>query len=375
MSALTKSSRQYSQGFSLVEIMVGMVIGLLGIIVIMQVFSVFEGQKRSTTGGDDAQNRGIIAMNGLQREISQAGYGINSPKLIACPMITNMISLPALAPVIINPKKGTAAAPITGLNPLVNAIPADANTDTLLIIYGDSNAVPEGSLIAGIDTVNSNYTIAGGAAASGVAAVGVGGRGFQNGDYVFADSGSRAAAAPVCGTMYLTQVNGVNSTNVPVLSIPAGLAYNAVTAKTDNPTLYNLGPTPHMLAFAVINSTLSVCDFAGTNPQNCTVAPTAAAPNGWTQLATGIVSLKAQCVSPAGVRLALVARNSQYNPTAVTTAANAPNWGGTSTSMVAATGTLGPNTQADEPWMHYRYKTFETIIPIRNAIWAGAKGC
>jgi type IV pilus assembly protein PilW len=373
LSALTQSSRPYNQGFSLVEIMVGMVIGLLGIIVIMQVFSVFEGQKRSTTGGDDAQNGGVIALNGLQREVSQAGYGINSAKLIACPMITPMISLPALAPVIINPQKGTAAAPITGLNPPVNAIPADANTDTLLITYGDSNAVAEGSLITGVDTVNLNYTISGGAAASGVAAVGVGGRGFQNGDFVFADSGSRAATAPVCTALYLTQANGVNTSNVPVQSIPAGFTYNAVTAKINNPTLYNLGPTPHMLAYAVINSTLSVCDFAGTSPQNCTIAPTAAAQNGWTQLATGIVSMKAVCVSPAGIRLALVARNSQYNPTPVTTAANL-SWGG-ATAIVAATGTLGPNTQADEPWMHYRYKTFETIIPIRNAIWAGAKGC
>ena len=37
-------------GFSLVELMVGLVIGLMATLVIMQVFSTFEGQKRTTTG-------------------------------------------------------------------------------------------------------------------------------------------------------------------------------------------------------------------------------------------------------------------------------------------------------------------------------------
>ena len=42
-------------GFSLVEIMVGLVIGLLATLVILQVFSVYEGQKRTTTGTADAR--------------------------------------------------------------------------------------------------------------------------------------------------------------------------------------------------------------------------------------------------------------------------------------------------------------------------------
>ena len=48
-------------GFSLVEIMVALVIGMLGIIVMMQVFAMFEAQKRTTTGGDDAISSGSIA--------------------------------------------------------------------------------------------------------------------------------------------------------------------------------------------------------------------------------------------------------------------------------------------------------------------------
>ena len=45
---------RYMVGFSLVELLVALIIGLLGIVVMMQVFRVFEEQKRTTTGGDDA---------------------------------------------------------------------------------------------------------------------------------------------------------------------------------------------------------------------------------------------------------------------------------------------------------------------------------
>ena len=54
----------FAAGFSLVEVMVAMVIGLLGIIVMMQMFSVFEGQKRTTTGGDDANSSGAVSLYG-----------------------------------------------------------------------------------------------------------------------------------------------------------------------------------------------------------------------------------------------------------------------------------------------------------------------
>ncbi|HEY5863197.1 MAG TPA: prepilin-type N-terminal cleavage/methylation domain-containing protein, partial [Casimicrobiaceae bacterium] len=43
------------RGFTLVEILVGVVIALIAILVIYQVFSAAEGIKRNTTGTSDAQ--------------------------------------------------------------------------------------------------------------------------------------------------------------------------------------------------------------------------------------------------------------------------------------------------------------------------------
>src|SRR5713101_5014312 len=63
-------------GFSLVEILVGMVIGLLGIIIITQIFALAEGQKRTTTSGADAQTNGNIALFTIERDARQAGFGM-----------------------------------------------------------------------------------------------------------------------------------------------------------------------------------------------------------------------------------------------------------------------------------------------------------
>jgi type IV pilus assembly protein PilW len=52
--------------------MVAMVIGMIGMIIMMQVFSTAEGQRRATTGTGDAQSNGAMALYALQRDIRQA---------------------------------------------------------------------------------------------------------------------------------------------------------------------------------------------------------------------------------------------------------------------------------------------------------------
>ena len=112
--------RKHQVGFSLVEIMVGMVIGMFAIIVMLQSFSFFEERKRTASGGSDAMSEGVMALYALQRDIRQAGYGVSALEVLGCPLIVSGVSM-ALAPVTINP----AAA----------IIPAgDDNTDTLLVI-------------------------------------------------------------------------------------------------------------------------------------------------------------------------------------------------------------------------------------------------
>jgi type IV pilus assembly protein PilW len=77
--------RAVSTGFTLVEMMVGLLIGLMVTIAIAQVLFFAEGQKRSTTAGMDAQVNGALALATLQRDIQGAGYGLTvNPPTLGC---------------------------------------------------------------------------------------------------------------------------------------------------------------------------------------------------------------------------------------------------------------------------------------------------
>lgn len=65
------------QGVSLVELMVALVIGMLGVLAIMHTYTAFEGQKRTTTAGGDAQQAGALSIYALERNIRMAGMGIS----------------------------------------------------------------------------------------------------------------------------------------------------------------------------------------------------------------------------------------------------------------------------------------------------------
>src|SRR5258706_14163460 len=69
--------RSQAQGFSLIEILVAVAIGLIGCVIIFQVFAVSENNKRATTGGADAQVAGALALFTLERDIKMAGFGVN----------------------------------------------------------------------------------------------------------------------------------------------------------------------------------------------------------------------------------------------------------------------------------------------------------
>lgn len=370
MSRKLKSSPRIS-GFSLVEIMVGLAIGMLAVIVILQVFALSEGRKRTTTSGGDAQSNGALMMYQLQHEIGQAGYGITAINLMNCNLRWPVASGANIA-------TDVPLAPVT-INPTTTIIPAgDLNTDRLLIVYGNGNGQPQGNVItaqaAPVYTVQMPSS-------------------FTPGDNGVGDKVIASPAA--CGNLIIDRVTAVSATTVTVATGAAGAA------------LYNLGPTPTVLAYAVRGGNLTVCDYMlndcglDANKDNASI---------WVPIASNIASMKAQYARDtsgtmdaipdvfdqtqpttacgwartSAIRVAIVARSSQYEKELVTTTTvnagspvNAPSWAGNDTNpIVANTGYLGPDAAADEPWKHYRYKVFQTVIPIRNVAWMGVPiGC
>ncbi len=336
-------------GFTLVEVMVAMVIGMIGIIIMMQVFATAEGQKRTTTGTGDAQSNGATALYELQRNIRQSGYGINSMSLLNCSLdlgAPSNATLPALGPAIINPQKADKTA----------LLPAgDANTDTLLVAFGSSAVSAEGDTIT--DVIRDvDLSLAVLTATS-----------FKPGDRAIAGLAGETAGC----ALTLAEVREVKAPRVTVAT--GGAAAGGL--------LFNLG-APTIQAYAIRNGNLTVCNYmlrdcgSEANKGDATI---------WIPIANNIVSLRAQygrdttkpmdgvdtwdqttpttaCewVRAAALRIAVVARNSQVDKDEITAAA--PTWEGSGTAALKL-------DETRDNWKHYRYKVFETVVPIRNLSW------
>ena len=381
-----------ANGFSLVEIMVGMAIGLLGILVMLQMLSFSENQKRTTSGSDDAQNAGAIALYGMQRDIQQSGYGISAQGLIGCSVKWTTTADAASVTVPL--------APVTINSTLIPAAASDTNTDTLMVIYGNSNSPEEGDTISAQPTSPTVYTV--GAATS-----------YNLGDRVITQFGVRQSPCGIAPSslISLDTISGVAA--APNVTLGTGVA-NVMTnnsTPSNPPMLYNLGQTPRIQVYAVKNGNLTVCDYTAYNCGSAAYAGNAAI---WVPIAGNIVSLRAQygrdtsTAAPmtgivslydqttpvyatgsvpsyqctwariSAVRIALVAQGNGGGGTTVTT--TAPTWDGTTTVAAAApvpgNTALAINLTSVTNWQSYHYKVFQTAVPIRNITMQGVvAGC
>ncbi len=371
--------RDSQRGFSLLEIMVGVAIGLIGIVVIFQVLAVWETRKRTTTSGSDAQIAGTIAMFNLERDLKLAGYGFGNSTFMGCtvnaydPLRAPTNFTFALSPVVIT--DGAGGAP-----------------DTLTVLWGNSSIFVADQTF----TTSSNTT----KRTRGRA-------GLQKGDLVVAAGNSPAQ----CVLAEVTQndvADGVPFTDGASIG-HANMAYvnylgQNVNSRYNNAaglgiafttgSLYNLGPAPQLNTWQIRN----VRTLASSEGfRNSTI---------WTEVAEGIVDLQAQygyddngnnqVDCPAGsvvpvcewtatlqsppltgtinwskvraIRVALLARSQQYEKDAVTP--TAPTWAAGAFTMRNVDGTADSGPGDANDWRHYRYRVYQAIVPLRNVIWA-----
>src|SRR3954471_16534447 len=93
------------RGVGLVEIMVGVVIGLIAVLVVYQVFALSEGLKRNTTAIGDSQQNGLFTSLTLGLELANAGNSIevSAKDLETCPDTTDIATTSRPIPVLITP--------------------------------------------------------------------------------------------------------------------------------------------------------------------------------------------------------------------------------------------------------------------------------
>lgn len=76
--------KQYNRGFSLIEIIVGVLIAMLATLTIFGAYALSERQKRTTTGAAGAQTNGALALHILERDIKMAGFGLEPSAVETC---------------------------------------------------------------------------------------------------------------------------------------------------------------------------------------------------------------------------------------------------------------------------------------------------
>lgn len=83
--AAPSASARLQHGLTILELMIGMTIGLIASLVIAQVFSQSEAHRRATTGSADSQQSGTIAAWRMMRDIRMAGSGLqHGPTIWGC---------------------------------------------------------------------------------------------------------------------------------------------------------------------------------------------------------------------------------------------------------------------------------------------------
>ncbi len=78
------------RGFSLIELMVAVVLALVTVLVVMQVLSIYEARKRTTTAGNDAVMSAAVGLFLVERDVRMAGAGLTLPSGFACNLGINI---------------------------------------------------------------------------------------------------------------------------------------------------------------------------------------------------------------------------------------------------------------------------------------------
>ena len=363
--------RRVQRGMSLIEVLVAVAIGMIGILIMSQAYLTSDEFNKATLGAGGAQTNGNVALFTLEREIRMAGYGMNNTAALECSDINWYYN-------------GQYSGNLGGSLPNVKLAPVVITTtpgapDQIQIMYatGEQRVTP-GTLDKTMPNASSELTVDGTS-------------GFHQNDMVLLVNKTPPIS---CTMVQLTQVQGAASKlqHNPGVSAPynppgAGL----FPAYKKNDSALNLG-NPIVRTYAIVNDSLRANEIF--------FAPGAAGPTASFDMVDGIVDMRAMygkdtTAIPDGVvdvydnttpttgdgwmrvlsvRIMVVARIGNYEkPSGAFCDATiaAPTYTYENPVGTPLTGTFNWTDFTDNTNQArcYRYRVFETTVPVRNIIW------
>jgi type IV pilus assembly protein PilW len=381
-------SARRERGLTMVELMIGMVIALIGTIVIFQVFAVSEQYKRTTTGGSDAIQNSNFSLYQLERQFAWAGSGLaRMPNMWGCAVQLRR------AGAAVFPSPSPFPAPFDVLPQTVRMTPfliRDGGGATPDVVFGISGSN---------DSVNTPVAVSGAPTAANVGLLNT--VGVKTNDFLMiVEQESVGASCPVA------QVANGAAPATPTVVGPNPVPFNVGDTATNgfqgfsaSSKVANLGPTPQFMAFAIgtdpatgVGNVLLTYDLRNGAQAPFNGQPLAIADNVVNlQAIYGVAAVAsdpkvAQWVPPTApwdaatlmdgsaasadriarlraIRIAVVARNAQWERDQVSPA---------TVTLFADLATSNPdpsvtvNLSATD--RQYRYKVVDTVISLRNML-------
>jgi len=360
------------QGFSIIDIMVGIVIALVAMLVIFDVFSVGEQFKRNTTAIGDAQVSGLLASFMLGLQLANAGNALAAAAhdLAACedqsaePDLTKRFAQSWRPIPILVFDGGAAAAP--------DSFAVHYSTSTTIVAPAQAVAASPGKYV--VRSPNGFHPLVKGERKDLIVAI-------QNAPFGAAgpcaaarvDAAVPSTAAPCTAAQGCVELayTGAALPGTPhsVFNMGAAddvqkIAYDVDTAKAvlrstrlvdDQGRLAREAPNP--IASNIVNLKLQYgIDTNADGLLDAWVSATGAwAPDVLLSAATPVATLN----QIKAVRIGVIVRSEQFDKTYTQDV-------GWSMFDGAFAGTFARSIAPPGNW---RYRVYETVIPLRNGIW------
>lgn len=342
-------------GFTLIELMIAMVIGLIATIVITQTMANFEGDKLATTGSSDSQTNANIGLFSIAREVKQAGFGLmgvgvngTDDSALDCSTVNLNASL------------------VTSLSSVQIT---NGTSDTITIRYGSSDF---GGAVSTLTENNDGSSVD--VKSSLACAVG---------DVAIVISGNTCNLTTVTAvenapTKAITFANAVGSSGDDFACIGE---WNEVTYRVDandnleRDTDKNLTNPGQPIVADIVN--LQAQYGVSLSVESNQISQWVDAVNiaGGEDWSAPTLSQRKRIKA---IRVAIIARNPYIEPEAVTNACDQDNnsglcaWADVPQAGPITIASPAPDVDltADPGWQRYHYSVYESIIPIRNTIWS-----
>ncbi|HEX6138492.1 MAG TPA: PilW family protein [Casimicrobiaceae bacterium] len=337
-------------GASLIDVLVGLAVGLVATIIVYQTFLALDGIRRTAAATADLQSGGAFALFALATQIGNAGAGLSSAArwLDTCPPTADIAT--SLRPIdVLITDGGRADAP-----------------DSLVVRQALATAVGMPAAFASPAPAGANFRIESP-------------DGFAPGDRVVAIS-----RTGVCAMSQVTAVGAPAGGVVDIAHAPVAVDLPATSV------LLNLGASGRASTtrYDVVSGTLRSTDLAngdapaplvpnivnlkfqyGVDVDGDGILDTwagAGASGAWAP-ATLLAAPRATLQRIKAVRIGIVARSERPDRT-LTRAYQWVLFDCASDDKASCPGRLA-GTIAGSASGSYRYRTYETIVPLRNVIW------